>query len=109
MPELYRGFGAGGMNGIGDVAERFHNLPAHPQLARKREPVACHGSVSERGHAHSALGDRHMIIFQLLRRTVAGTHTLKRRRADSAVAQRNRTDIDRREQFGVFVHNSQYI
>ena len=91
-----------GVDGVGHVAQPRNDFGPQPQLFVERHAAAVDRSVSYRGHAHAAAGDRHVVILELLRGAEILAHRLECRRADGAVAQGQRTQLIGGEQVGHF-------
>ena len=85
------------MYAVGNVAQLRHNLRPEPQLGGKLQRRATHSGIGQGGHANASAGDRDMIVAQHVGGLVVFAHALESRRANSAVAQFDRSDFSRCE------------
>ena len=85
------GLGTRRVDFISQGAQFGYNLRAQPKLLLEGETTARDGGIGYGGHADTAFGNGHMIVAQLLRRPVVGTHVLKGCRTDGAVAKSDGT------------------
>ena len=89
VAQLDAGFGAFGMNVVGQLFQLRQNFIVYVQLSVERNAAQIHGAVGHRCHAHATAGHTDMVIVQHPGGGVVLAHILKRRRTDKAVAQRD--------------------
>ena len=94
VSQLDRAFGSLGVYGVGYALQARDYLFSHPELTVERQAAAVYGCVGKGGHPNSATGHSHMVVIQVLRRTVTIGHVLECGRTDNAVAQCHRADFN---------------